>query len=93
LGKFANAIQVILKLIWHCSFKLDFISRTLDIDSKEGFLAGIKKASFPDCVKIFIELGKEGWLVIQVLTPQLAQGVWTAKTGSIVVLLQREIIE
>jgi hypothetical protein len=56
LGKFANAIQVILKLIWHCSFKLDFISRTLDIDSKEGFLAGIKKASFPDCVKIFIEL-------------------------------------
>jgi hypothetical protein len=67
--------------------------KTLDIDSKEGFLAGIKKNSLPDFVKIFNELGKEGWLVIQVLTPQLAQGVWTAKTGSIVVLLQREIIE
>ena len=62
--------------------------KTFYIDSKEGFLAGIKKAPLPDFVNIFNELGKEGWLVIQVLTPELAQGVWTAKTGSMVALLQ-----
>jgi transcriptional regulator with XRE-family HTH domain len=65
--------------------------KTLVIDTKEGFLTGIKKQKLPDLASIFNEEGKDGWLVVQLLTPDLAQGVWTAKTGNMVALLQREI--
>lgn len=45
----------------------------------------------PDLAEIFNKEGQEGWLVIQVLTPDLAQGIWSVKTGNFVVLLQREL--
>jgi transcriptional regulator with XRE-family HTH domain len=67
--------------------------KTLEIENKEGFLTGIKKQKLPDLASIFNEEGKEGWLVVQILTPDLAQGVWSAKTGNMVALLQREILE
>jgi len=65
--------------------------KTLEIDNKEGFLTGLKKQKMPDLAEIFNKEGQEGWLVIQVLTPDLAQGIWSAKTGNLVALLQREI--
>jgi len=65
--------------------------KTLEIDNKEGFLTGLKKQRMPDLAEIFNKEGQEGWLVIQVLTPDLAQGIWSAKTGNLVALLQREI--
>ncbi|WP_231665470.1 MULTISPECIES: DUF4177 domain-containing protein [unclassified Pseudoalteromonas] len=46
--------------------------KTLEIDNKEGFLTGLKK--MPDLAEIFNKEGQKGWLVIQVLTPDLAQG-------------------
>ncbi len=67
--------------------------KTLEIENKEGFLTGIKKQKLPDLANIFNQEGKEGWLVVQVLTPDLAQGVWSAKTGNMVALLQREILQ
>ena len=67
--------------------------KTLEIENKEGFLAGIKKAKLPDLAEIFNQEGKQGWLVIQILTPELAQGIWSSKTGNMVALLQREIVE
>ncbi|MFT4925164.1 MAG: transcriptional regulator with XRE-family HTH domain [Phenylobacterium sp.] len=67
--------------------------KTLEIDNNEGFLAGIKKTELPDLAEIFNQQGQEGWLVIQVLTPELVKGAWTAKTGKMVALLQREIVE
>ena len=66
--------------------------KTLEIESKEGFLTGIKKQKLPDLANIFNEEGKNGWLVVQILTPDLAQGVWSAKTGNMVALLQREVL-
>ncbi|WP_252734000.1 DUF4177 domain-containing protein [Pseudoalteromonas sp. C2R02] len=66
--------------------------KTLEIDNKEDFLTGLKKQQMPDLSEIFNKEGQEGWLVIQVLTPNLAQGIWSAKTENFVVLLQREII-
>ena len=66
--------------------------KTLEIENKEGFLAGIKKQKLPDLANIFNQEGKDGWLVVQILTPDLAQGVWSAKTGNMVALLQREIL-
>jgi transcriptional regulator with XRE-family HTH domain len=67
--------------------------KTLEIENKEGFLTGIKKQKLPDLANIFNEEGKNGWLVVQILTPELAQGVWSAKTGNMVALLQREVLE
>lgn len=67
--------------------------KTLEIENKEGFLAGIKKPKLPNFAEIFNQEGQEGWLLIQILTPELAQGVWSAKTGNMVALLQRELIE
>ena len=67
--------------------------KTLEIENKEGFLTGIKKQKLPDLASIFNEEGKNGWLVVQILTPDLAQGVWSAKTGNMVALLQREVLE
>ncbi|WP_019027437.1 DUF4177 domain-containing protein [Colwellia piezophila] len=66
--------------------------KTVEIENKEGFLTGIKKQKLPDLAGIFNEQGKEGWLVVQILTPDLGQGVWSAKTGKMVALLQREIL-
>jgi len=45
-----------------------------------------------DLAEIFNEEGKHGWLVVQILTPDLAQGVWSAKTGNMLALKQREIL-
>jgi len=65
--------------------------KTLEIENKEGFLTGLKRQKMPDLAEIFNKEGEDGWLVIQVLTPELAQGMWSSKTGSLVALLQREI--
>jgi len=67
--------------------------KTLDIKSNEGFLTGIKKQKLPDLAEIFNQEGKEGWLLVQILTPDLAQGIWSAKTGNMVAVLQREILQ
>jgi transcriptional regulator with XRE-family HTH domain len=66
--------------------------KTLEIKNKEGFLTGIKKQKMPDLAEIFNEEGKHGWLVVQILTPDLAQGVWSAKTGNMIAVMQREIL-
>jgi len=67
--------------------------KTLDIKSNEGFLTGIKKQKLPDLAEIFNHEGKSGWLVVQILTPDLAQGIWSAKTGNMVAVMQREILQ
>ena len=69
-----------------------FFKQKSTIENKEVFLTGLKKQKMPDLAEVFNKEGQEGWLVIQVLTPDLAQGMWSAKTGNFVALLQREII-
>ena len=67
--------------------------KTLQIQSTEGFLSGIKKQKQPDFAAILNKEGQEGWLLVQILSPELTQGVWTGKTGNLVALLQRELTE
>ncbi|KGK00152.1 DUF4177 domain-containing protein [Thalassotalea sp. ND16A] len=55
--------------------------KTLEIENKEGFLSGIKKQQLPDLAELFNKEGMNGWLVVQILTPESAQGAWSAKTG------------
>ncbi len=67
--------------------------KMLEIENKEGFLTGFKKPTLPDFVEIFNQEGQQGWLVVQILTPELAQGQWSTKTGNMVAILQREVLE
>ncbi|MRV70212.1 DUF4177 domain-containing protein [Duganella sp. FT92W] len=67
--------------------------KTLEIQTKEGFFSGIKKYDLPDFAGIFNKEGQEGWLLVQVLTPGLMQGIWSGKTDNVIALFQREIIE
>jgi transcriptional regulator with XRE-family HTH domain len=67
--------------------------KTLEIENKDGFLSGIKKRELPDLSGILNKEGSDGWLLVQILTPELSQGVWSGKMGNMVALLQREIIE
>ncbi len=66
--------------------------KTLEIDTKEGFLTGLKKTPLPDIASVLNEEGQQGWSVVQLLTPELASGMWSAKTGKMVALLQREVV-
>lgn len=66
--------------------------KTLEIESKEGFLTGLKKTPMPDLTEIFNPEGEQGWQLVQILTPELAAGMWSAKTGKMVALLMREVV-
>lgn len=68
-------------------------TKTLEIDVNEGFLAGIKKTKMPDLAEILNKQGQEGWQLVQILQPDITQGVWTGKTGRLLAILQREIQE
>lgn len=68
-----------------------FEFKTIEIEHNEGFLAGIKKAKLPDITGVLNREGEQGWMLVQILTPELAQGAWKGKTGNMVAVLQREI--
>ncbi|CAH9053423.1 hypothetical protein PSECIP111951_02474 [Pseudoalteromonas holothuriae] len=63
--------------------------KTLEIAHNEGFLAGLKKQKLPDLASILNKEGQHGWMLVQVLTPEITQGVWTGQTGSMIAILQR----
>ena len=67
--------------------------KTLAIENNQGFLAGLKKSTLPDLASILNQQGKDGWSLVQILTPDLAQGVVTGKAGQLVAVLQRELME
>lgn len=68
-------------------------TKTLEIEVKEGFLSGITKAKMPNLAEILNKEGEQGWQLVQILTPDTIQGVWTGKTGRMIALLQREYTE
>jgi transcriptional regulator with XRE-family HTH domain len=45
--------------------------KTLDIEWKQGFLAGLKNAPLPDLKAILGKEGREGWRLVQILSPDL----------------------
>lgn len=64
--------------------------KTMEIEWKEGFLAGLKKPQLPDLAPILNREGQDGWLLVQILTPELGQAAWSGKTGTLLALFQRE---
>lgn len=67
--------------------------KSLEIQTKDGFLSGFKQSELPDFASILNKEGQTGWLLVQILTPGLIQGVWSGKTGNLLALFQREIVE
>lgn len=53
--------------------------KTLDIEWKQGFLAGMKAASLPDLKTILNREGQEGWRLVQILTPDLLMSTKTVE--------------
>jgi transcriptional regulator with XRE-family HTH domain len=45
--------------------------KTINIESKQGFFAGIKPARLPDLTTILNKEGQEGWRLVQILPPDL----------------------
>jgi DNA-binding XRE family transcriptional regulator len=63
--------------------------KTLDIDWKQGFLAGIKAAPLPDLATILNREAQEGWRLVQILTPDLM--VSAKKTEKLTAIFERPI--
>ncbi len=63
--------------------------KTIEIDPATGFLTGLKRQPLPNFAGVLNREGEDGWQLVQILTPELAQGVWAAKSGRFVALLQR----
>lgn len=69
----ASAFGVAVKVLEHVEPPImqKYEYKTLDIEWKQGFLAGIKPAPLPDLPAIFNREGQEGWRLIQLLQPDL----------------------
>lgn len=68
-----------------------FEYKTVEIEPKEGFLAGIRRPDLPDFAQLLNAEGQQGWTLVQILTPDLAQRLWAGRTGRFVALMQREL--
>ena len=65
--------------------------KTLNIEWKQGFLAGFKAAPLPDLEAILNKEGQEGWRLVQLITPD---PLVTAKTvEKIVAIFERPIVD
>ncbi|KZN31797.1 hypothetical protein N474_22630 [Pseudoalteromonas luteoviolacea CPMOR-2] len=73
--------------------KTKYEFKTIEIHNNDGFLAGLTKPKLPDIAAILNKEGENGWMAVQVLSPEMAQGTWTGKAGNMVVLLQRELLD
>ncbi len=65
--------------------------KTVDIEWKQGFLAGIKAASFPDIKAILNREGRDGWRLVQILSPDLLMSTRTVER--MVAIFERPTID
>ena len=91
----ASALEIDVRDLDHeeTSMMKRYEYKTVEIDPNEGFLTGIKRQKLPDFAGSLNIEGKDGWKLIQILTPDLASSVWAAKSGRFVALLEREYLE
>ena len=65
--------------------------KTIEIDPQKNLLSGITRDKMPDFASILTNEGSDGWKLIQILTPDLAQGLIMGKASRFVALLERQI--
>lgn len=65
--------------------------KTLDIEWKQGFLAGLKSAPLPDLKTILNREGQEGWRLVQILSPDLLMS--SKAVEKIVAVFERPMLD
>lgn len=63
--------------------------KTVDIEWKQGFFAGLKAAPLPDLQNILNREGREGWRLVQILSPELLMSA--KSTEKLVAIFERPI--
>ncbi len=64
--------------------------KTVEIEPGEGLLSGISRDGYPDITQLLNAEGEDGWMLIQILTPDFAERLRAGRTGRFVALMQRE---
>jgi len=87
----ASVFGVAVKDLEHVElpFMQKYEYKTVDIDWKQGFLAGIKPAPLPDLKTILNKEGQEGWRLVQVLQPDILMSARTVE--KIVMIFERPV--
>ena len=62
--------------------------KTIIIDSKQGFLPGIKPARLPDLTAVLNKEGQEGWRLVQILPPEL---MMSSSADKLVAIFERPL--
>lgn len=62
--------------------------KVVNIESKQGFLAGIKSARLPDLTAILNKEAEEGWRLVQILPPDL---MMSSSIHTLVVIFERPL--
>jgi DNA-binding XRE family transcriptional regulator len=65
--------------------------KTLDIEWKQGFLAGIKTGPLPDLKTILNREGQEGWRLVQILSPDLLMSAKAVE--KLVAIFERPMVD
>jgi transcriptional regulator with XRE-family HTH domain len=68
-----------------------FEYKTLDIELKQGFLAGIKAAPLPDFKTILNKEGRDGWRLVQIVSPDLMMSARAVE--KMVAIFERPVVE
>jgi hypothetical protein len=66
--------------------------KSVNIALKRGFMSGLASTPLPNIEKILNEEGKQGWRLIQILTPD-ALSSWGKSVENMVALLERPVPE
>ena len=64
--------------------------KTLDIEWKQGFFSGMKSTPLPDLTTILNNEGREGWRLVQILTPDLMMSSKTVE--KLVAIFERRLL-
>ncbi len=71
-----------------CAAMTTYEYKTVEIGLKRGFLSGLKASGFPDLGVLLNVQGKEGWRLVQILTPDLLTS-WGKSTEKMVAIFER----
>ena len=64
--------------------------KSVNIALKRGFMSGLASAPLPNIEKVLNEEGKQGWRLVQILTPD-ALSSWGKSTENMVALFERPV--
>jgi len=64
--------------------------RIVEIEPEDGFLTRAQSAEAPELLALLNTEGEEGWMLVQILTPEVSQRLRAGRTGRFAALMQRK---